>query len=130
MPTRGCWCSSPNHQRRSVAAQLAREAAQTGKPCVLAFVGETTLAVGSEGVYLAATLEEAALLAGALARGTPLPIAPAALPASGAAVVQAARAALQPGQRLVHALYCGGTLAHEALGLLRRCPGKRGLEPG
>src|SRR5262249_59799291 len=30
---------------------------------------------------------------------------------------------LQPGQRLVQALYCGGTLAHEALGLLRRALG-------
>jgi FdrA protein len=103
----------------SVAAQLAREAAQTGKPCVLAFVGETALATVSGGVYPAATLEEAALLAGALARGTSQPMGPAALPASHAAAAQAARTALQPGQRLVHALYCGGTLAHEALELLR-----------
>jgi FdrA protein len=50
-------------------------------------------------------------------------IEPAALPDSGAALVQAARTALQPGQRCVHALYCGGTLAHEALGLLRRALG-------
>ena len=107
----------------SVAAQLAREAAQTGKPCVLAFVGDTTLAAVSGGVYLAATLEEAALLAGALARGMTLPMEPAALPAALVKVAQAARTALQPGQRLVHALYCGGTLAHEALGLLRRALG-------
>jgi FdrA protein len=107
----------------SVAAQCAREAAQTGKPCVLAFGGETALTAVSGGVYPAATLEEAALLAGALARGTPLPMEPAALPASHAAAVQAARTALQPGQRLVHALYCGGTLAHEALGLLRHALG-------
>jgi len=107
----------------SVAAQLAREAAQAGKPCVLAFVGETALATVSEGVHPAATLEGAALLAGALARGTPLPTAPAALTASHAAAAQAARTALQSGQRLVHALYCGGTLAHEALGLLRRALG-------
>ena len=107
----------------SVAAQLVREAAQTGKPCVLAFVGETKLAAVSGKVYPAATLEEAALLAGALARGMPLPMAPAALPASHAAAAQAARMALQSGQRLVHALYCGGTLAHEALGLLRRTLG-------
>jgi FdrA protein len=107
----------------SVAAQLAREAAQTGKPCVLAFVGATTLAAGSGGVYPADTLEEAALLAGVLARGTPLPTEPAALPASLVQGAQAARTALQPGQRLVHALYCGGTLAHEALGLLRRALG-------
>src|SRR5215470_8816133 len=107
----------------SVAAQLAREAAQTGKPCVLAFVGATTLAPVSEGVYPAATLEEAALLAGALARGTPRPTEPASLPASHAAAAQAARRALRSGQRLVHALYCGGTLAHEALGLLRQALG-------
>jgi FdrA protein len=107
----------------SVAAQLAREAAQTGKPCVLAFVGETALAAVSEGVHPATTLEEAALLAGALARGTPLLLEPATLPGSHAAAAQAARTALQPGQRLVHALYCGGTLAHEALGLLRRALG-------
>ena len=103
-----------------VAAQLAREAAQTGKPCVLAFVGETALPAVPGGVYPAATLEEAALLARALARGTPLPMAPATLPASDITTMQAARATLQPGQRLVHALYCGGTLAHEALGLLRQ----------
>jgi FdrA protein len=107
----------------SVAAQLAREAAQTGKPCVLAFVGATPLAAAPEGLYPAATLEEAALLAGALARGASTLSAPATLPASGAAAAQAARAALQLGQRLVHALYCGGTLAHEALGLLRRALG-------
>ena len=53
------------------------------------------------------------------ARGMTLPMEPAALPASLVKVAQAARTA-QPGQRLVHALYCGGTLAHEALGLLRR----------
>src|SRR4029453_12082688 len=91
----------------SVAAQLAREAAQTGKPWVLAFVGETALAAVSEGVYPVVTLEEAALLAGALARGTPLPMEPTALSASHAAA-QAARTVLQPGQRLIHALYCGG----------------------
>ena len=38
-------------------------------------------------------------------------------------MAQAARATLQPGQRLVQTLYCGGTLAHEALGLLRRALG-------
>jgi len=106
-----------------VAAQLAREAAQTGKPCVLAFVGASTLSAASGGVYPAATLEEAALLAGALARGMTLPMEPVTLPASHAAVAQTAHMALQSGQRLVHALYCGGTLAHEALGLLRRALG-------
>src|SRR5262249_7601590 len=107
----------------SVAAQLAREAAQTGKPCVLAFIGQTALAAGSGEVYPATTSQDAALLGGARARGTPLPMELTALTASHAAAAQAARTALQPGQRLVHALYCGGTLAHEALGLLRRALG-------
>lgn len=107
----------------SVAAQLAREAAQTGKPCVLAFGGATARATASNGLYPATTLEEAAALAGALARGTALPLAPARLAASVLREAQAARTALRPGQRLVHALYCGGTLAHEALGLLRHILG-------
>src|SRR6266571_959003 len=57
----------------SVAARLAQEAAQTGKPCVLAFVGDTVLPNDSGGVYTATTLEEAALIAGALAQDVPLP---------------------------------------------------------
>src|SRR5262249_28109763 len=65
------------------------------------------------------TLEEAALIAGALVHDAPLSTGTPALPASLTAVLPAARTTLQPGQRLVHALYCGGTLAYEALGLLR-----------
>ena len=107
----------------SVAARLAQEAAQTGKPCVLAFVGDTTLSSVPGALYPAATLAEAALLAGALARGEPLPTGEAALPTPLAGELQAAHTALQPGQRIVHALYCGGTLAYEALGLLRRALG-------
>src|SRR5215471_3784887 len=55
----------------SVAARLAQAAAQTGKPCVLAFVGDTALSEVSGRVYTATTLAEAAVLAGALARGAP-----------------------------------------------------------
>ena len=110
----------------SVAARLAQEAAQTGKPCVLAFVGDTVLPNDSGGVYAATTLEEAALIAGALAQDVPLPTGKPALPAPLTAVLQAARTALRPGQRLVQALYCGGTLAYEALGLLRGALGTVG----
>src|SRR4029450_11878063 len=99
-----------------VAAQLVREAAQTGKPCVLAFVGETKLAAVSGKVYPAAPLEKAALLAGVWGRGMPLPMEPAALPASHAAAAQAARMALQSGQRLVTPLYCGGRPGDGGLG--------------
>src|SRR4029434_6166193 len=66
-----------NPPAASVAAQLAREAAQTGKPCVLAFVGETAPAAVAGGVDPGSTLEEGSLVAGALARGMPLPIATA-----------------------------------------------------
>ncbi len=110
----------------SVAARLTQEAAQTGKPCVLAFVGDTVLPNDSGGVYTATTLEEAALIAGALAQDAPLPTGKPALPAPLTAVLQAARTALRPGQRLVQALYCGGTLAYEALGLLRGALGTVG----
>ena len=103
----------------SVAARLAQEAAQTGKPCVLAFVGETAPAPVPGAVYPAASLEEAALLAGALAQDAPLPTGPPEIPAPLSAMLPAVRTALRPGQRLVQALYCGGTLAYEALGLLR-----------
>ena len=64
----------------SVAVRLAQEAAQTGKPCVLAFVGETQLSTVPGALYPAATLAEAALLAGALACGAPLPPGEAAIP--------------------------------------------------
>src|SRR5215471_7821567 len=107
----------------SVAVKIAQEASQLEKPCVLAFVGDTALPEVSGRVYTATTLEEAAVLAGALVRGAPLPMGQPDMPASLTAALSAARTALQPGQRLVQALYCGGTLAYEALGLLRRALG-------
>ena len=106
-----------------VAAKLAQEAERTGKPCVLAFLGETAPRQASGAVYPVATLAEAALVAGALARSAPLPTGEPDISVSLTAMVQAACTALQPGQRLVRALYCGGTLAYEALGLLRRTLG-------
>ena len=60
------------------------------------------------------------MVAGALAHGEPLPTGEPGIPVFLTAVLQAACTALQPGQRLVRALYCGGTLAYETLGLLRR----------
>jgi len=98
-----------------VAARLAQEAERTGKPCVLAFLEETAPRQASGAVYPVVTLAEAALVAGALARSEPLPTGEPDISVSLTAMVQAACAALQPGQRLVRALYCGGTLAYEAL---------------
>jgi FdrA protein len=106
-----------------VTAKLAQDAERTGKPCVLAFLGDTAPRQASGAVYPVATLAEAALVAGALARDEPLPIGEPETPAPLTAELQAACVALRPGQQLVRALYCGGTLAYEALGLLRRAFG-------
>src|SRR5215471_1991859 len=58
-----------------VAARLAQDAEHTGKPCVLALLGDTAPHQVSSAVYPVATLAEAALVAGALVRGEPLPAA-------------------------------------------------------
>jgi FdrA protein len=107
----------------AVAARLVREAALSGKPCVLALLGETEEALPAHTVYPVATLEDAAAIAAALAHGQALPAGGAAVLPSLAASLDAARAQLQPGQRVIHALYCGGTMAYEALRLLRQACG-------
>jgi FdrA protein len=103
-----------------VAGVLAREAAGSKKPCVLAFIGDDQLRPHMAGLHRVTTLEAAALAAAALARGEPPAPRIAPLPAHLEAVAQTARQSLQPTQRLVHGLYCGGTLAAESLWLLRR----------
>jgi FdrA protein len=104
----------------AVAAMLAREAAESDKPCVLALIGDDQLWPQMPGLYRATTLEAAALAAAALVRGeSPAPrIEPR--PPERFAAAATARQTLQPNQCLVHGLYCGGTLAAEALWLLRR----------
>jgi FdrA protein len=107
-----------------VAMCLAQEAAQVGKPCVLALLGEAPWSSpSSASVYGVATLEQAALVAGALLRGEPLPSSPPEVPPPLAPALEAARAVLRPDQSAICALYCGGTLAYEALWLLRRALG-------
>jgi len=107
-----------------VAGILAQEASWSKKPCVLAFIGDDQPRPNMPGLHRATTLEAAALAAAALVRGeTPVPrMEP--LPPHLIAVAQTARQSLQPTQRLVHGLYCGGTLAAESLWLLRHA-----LEP-
>jgi FdrA protein len=104
----------------AVAARLAYEAAQSGKPCVLALLGDTVGAIPAQTVYPAATLEEAATITAALVRGKTPPAGGEEGLLSLASFLEGARATLQPGQRVIRALYCGGTLAYEALGLLRQ----------
>ncbi|RMF85532.1 MAG: acyl-CoA synthetase FdrA [Nitrospinota bacterium] len=106
----------------AVAASLLQDAAQIGKPCVIAFLGNQTRHHLSPPLYPVSTLEEAAQVAGALARGEPLPNTPP-LSSPLRVVIEESRARLQPAQRSIRALYCGGTLAYEALWLLRRALG-------
>jgi FdrA protein len=84
----------------------------------------------------AATLEEAALAAVALARGqTPPAVEPAQPSAEVERLVAEQVRALGPGQRFVRGVYSGGTLAWEAVGLLSAAlpgvaPGVRGEGEG
>ena len=102
-----------------IARVLAREAAATGKPCILAFIGDEQPAPRLPGLYRVTTLEAAALTVVALVRGDTPPLTLPPLPAHFVSAAEAAQRGLQPTQRLIRGLYCGGTLAAEALWLLR-----------
>jgi FdrA protein len=104
----------------AVGRQLVRQALDVGKPCVLAFLGSDALPMPGAPLYTVATLEEAALVASALVRGETVTHQHRGLPPHLIASVETSRAALAPEQRSVYALYCGGTLAHESLWLLRQ----------
>jgi len=107
-----------------VAGRLVQEAAGIGKPCVLAFLGGESR-FNSEGtIHYATTLEHAALVAGALVRDEPVPTYPQDGLQKRHPSIEAVRAKLQPQQRTIQGLYCGGTLAYEALWILRRSLGK------
>lgn len=107
-----------------IAACLAREAAQCGKPCVLAFLGNETRSDQGSALQEVSTLEDAALVAGALIREEPVPSGFQEVPTELVQPLEAARASLRSEQKIFRALYCGGTLAFEALWLLRRSLGR------
>jgi succinyl-CoA synthetase alpha subunit len=94
-----------------VAARVLERARGAGKPVVACFLGARAAEVQGGGVVAASTLEEAAAMAVALARGErPVPAA-ALLPAF-------QDPGLRPGQRYVRGLYSGGTFCYEATLLL------------
>ena len=107
-------------------AQLAR----LGKPCVTHFSGVPFRA--DRPWHTAATLEDAAQAAVALARGVrPKPIEFAVPADEIARLVHETTRAMRPGQRYVRGIYSGGTLAYEALSVLQTMlsdvvPGVRG----
>jgi succinyl-CoA synthetase alpha subunit len=101
----------------AVARRLAEAAAKLGKPCVAYFAGVEQPPAGPW--HVAATLEDAGRAAVALARGKP-PVATDFTLSAGDVerlVTDAARG-LTPTQRYVRGVYAGGTLAHEAVGVL------------
>ena len=98
--------------------RLQVQLATLRKPCIVHFAG-VAARVGRSW-HPAATLEDAALAAVALARGTTLK--PRAFTMSTAEIerlVEDATRHMRPGQRFVHGIYAGGTLAYEALSLLQ-----------
>ncbi len=119
----------------AVAARLRATATRLGKPCVLHFVGDASRP-GADGLHDAATLEDCARAAVAIARGErPVALEFSAPDAEiGRRVDEAARS-LGRGQRFVRGIYSGGTLAWEALHLLKRelgdvGDGVTGSQPG
>ncbi|MCZ6873990.1 MAG: hypothetical protein O7G88_10750, partial [bacterium] len=103
----------------AVAHCLAKEAKATGKPCVLALIGWAEPFASVDGLYCVSTLEAAALTATQLANGASLCSAQTLPTTHWRRQIAAARANLQAGQHSLVGLYCGGTLATEALWLLR-----------
>lgn len=129
------------------AERVLRRLAECGKPVVGTFIGGDPALLARYGVRGARTLEEAAALAVALAKeasGEAGGKAPgwaggdaglAAFPRDAAEGVVAAEAArLAPGQRYLRGIFTGGSLADEAMELLRARLGpihsNTPLEPG
>jgi FdrA protein len=99
-----------------VARRLGERVGRLGKPCVAHFAGSI---VDGGAWHRAATLEEAALAAVALARGESPGAGGSTAPAREVErLVDEAVGALGPSQRFVRGLYAGGTLAWEAIEIL------------
>jgi FdrA protein len=94
-----------------VATRVLERAAATGKPVVVCFLGADARNLERANVVAAGTLEEAASMAAALARGQRPERAAAKLPAFDFPPFKA-------GQAYLRALYSGGTFCYEASLLL------------
>ena len=101
---------------RATALRLAEAVGALGKPCVVNFTGET---LARAPWHAAATLEDAARAAVALARGdTPAGVEFTRPAPEIERLVAEAVHGLAPGAHAVRGMYAGGTLAWEARGLL------------
>jgi len=103
----------------AVARRLLERAATVGKPVVAAFVGSPPDQRGPGGLYPAATLEEAAVLAVQLAGGAPRDLGTAERwEETLGRRAEAVKPRLAPAQRYLRGLYSGGTLCAECVSLL------------
>ncbi|MDH4326313.1 MAG: hypothetical protein OEW90_19415, partial [Betaproteobacteria bacterium] len=96
---------------RAVADKVLARARASGKPVIACFLGADPVQVEGGGVRAAATLEDAAAMALATARGTSYAGGEQRLPEYDASRLAA-------GQRFVRGLYSGGTFCYEATLLL------------
>jgi succinyl-CoA synthetase alpha subunit len=108
----------------AVAQGVLEAATASGKPVVVCFLGGDPSIVRDRGACPAATLDEAATLCAAHARGdSPDRAAPLAWSPDLAARADALAGRFAPGQRWIHGLYSGGTLCQEAALVLRELSG-------
>lgn len=102
-----------------ISANVLDQLAQSDKPAVVIFMGAEDLpAAPASSIHLARTLQEAAMVAAALAQGGDVSAIPAQLIAQTEDLRVRARelaARLQPGQRYLRGLFSGGTLCEEAM---------------
>jgi len=109
----------------AVARRVLDLARASGKPVVVNFLGGDPTAVRGAGAMPAATLEDAARAAVALARGKKPSAAPLAVAPKLAAAGRAKARRFAKGQSRVRGLYSGGTLCQEAELILEGAGGQK-----
>jgi len=109
----------------AVARRVLDVARKSGKPVVVNFLGGDPAAIRAAGAIPAATLEDAARAAVALARGKRVAAAPLAVAPKLAAAGLAKARRFAKGQSLVRGLYSGGTLCQEAALILEGADGQK-----
>jgi succinyl-CoA synthetase alpha subunit len=109
----------------AVARRVLDVARKSGKPVVVNFLGGDPAAIRGAGAIPAATLEDAARAAVALARGKKVSAAPLAVAPKLAAAGRAKARRFGKSQSLVRGLYSGGTLCQEAALILEGAGGQK-----
>jgi FdrA protein len=109
----------------AVGRRVLDVARKSGKPVVVNFLGGDPAAIRGAGAFPAATLEDAARAAVALARGKKAAAAPVAVAPKLAAAGRAKARRFRKGQSLVRGLYSGGTLCQEAALILEEAGGHK-----